>query len=103
MYLGGLLNGAPSQYVQFTATGISVVSPNAVSVTAPSVTVNSSGTISIIAPDVAAYNTGGTPLALVNSDWLDWFTTNIQPYLVGLGYTGPAMPSYCKTTILKGE
>lgn len=103
MYLGGLLNGSPSQYVQFTATGINVVSPNAVSVTAPSVTVNSSGTISIIAPDVAAYNTGGTPLALVNSDWLDWFTVNVQPYLVGLGYTGPAMPSYCKTTILKGE
>ena len=103
MYLGGLLNGSPSQYVQFTATGINVVSPNAVNVTAPSVTVNSSGTISIIAPDVAAYNTGGTPLELVNADWLDWFTVNVQPYLVGLGYAGPPMPSYCKTTILKCE
>jgi hypothetical protein len=103
MYLGGLLNGVPSQYVQFTATGISIVSPGAVNVTAPSVTVNSSGTISLVGPDVAAYNTGGTPLALVNSDWLDWFTTDMMPFLVGLGYTGPAMPSYCKTTILKGE
>ena len=103
MYLGGLLNGSPSQYVQFTATGISIVSPNAVNVTAPSVTVNSSGTISLVGPDVSACNTGGTPLALVNSEWLDWFTTNIQPFLLGLGYTGPAMPSYCKTTILKGE
>ena len=27
MYLGGLLNGVPSQYIQFTDTGINIVSP----------------------------------------------------------------------------
>ena len=103
MYLGGLLNGTPTQFIQFSSSGITLQSLTAVLVQAPSVTAYSTGTINLVAPDVAAYNTGGTPLALVNSDWLDWFTTNIQPFLVGLGYTGVPMPSYCKTTILKGE
>jgi len=103
MYLGGLLNGTPTQFIQFSSSGITLQSLTAVLVQAPSVTAYSTGTINLVAPDVAAYNTGGTPLALVNSDWLDWFTVNVQPYLVSLGYTGPPMPSYCKTTILKGE
>jgi hypothetical protein len=41
MYIGGFLNGIPAQYVQFTAAGINVVSPTAVSITAPAI--NSAG------------------------------------------------------------
>jgi hypothetical protein len=41
MYIGGFLNGVPVQYVQFTAAGINVVSPTAVSITAPAI--NSTG------------------------------------------------------------
>jgi hypothetical protein len=37
MYLGGVLNGVPSQYVQFTATGINIVSPLQVTISAPSI------------------------------------------------------------------
>lgn len=35
LYLGGVLNGTPTQYVQFTAAGINVVSPTKVTITAP--------------------------------------------------------------------
>jgi hypothetical protein len=88
MYLGGLLNGTPTQLLQFSASGISLVSPIAVTITAPESTVLSSG---------------GTALALVNSAWLSWYTENIQPFLEGLGYTGPTMPTNSQTTVLKGQ
>lgn len=40
LYFGGLLNGTPVQYVQFTADGINVVSPSKVTVQAPIAVVN---------------------------------------------------------------
>ena len=40
MYLGGLLNGAPSQYVQFGSGGITIVSPGTITLTAPSIILN---------------------------------------------------------------
>lgn len=40
LYLGGFLNGTPLQYVQFTSTGINVVSPGTVTVQAPTVNVD---------------------------------------------------------------
>ena len=41
LYLGGFLNGAPSQVVRFTSDGIHVTSPTAVHIVAP--TINSDG------------------------------------------------------------
>ena len=79
------------------------VAETGVTVTAPAVQVNATSTVSLVAPAVAARSTSGTPLALVNSSWLDWYTLNIQPFLVSKGYTGPAMPLTPKTAILKGE
>jgi hypothetical protein len=35
LYVGGLLNGVPTQYVQFSASGINIVSPTKVTITAP--------------------------------------------------------------------
>ncbi|OYV51346.1 MAG: hypothetical protein B7X10_00790 [Burkholderiales bacterium 21-58-4] len=34
LYLGGVLNGVPTQYVQFSPTGISIVTPNNIDMTA---------------------------------------------------------------------
>lgn len=39
LYLGGMLNGTPEQYVQFSSGGITIHSPNAVKLDAPLVTV----------------------------------------------------------------
>jgi hypothetical protein len=88
MYLGGALNGVPTQYIQFTAAGINIVSPNAVTITAP---------------HVAAESMGGTPHALVIDDWLTWYTEHVQPFIVSKGYTGPDAPTVSQTTILKGQ
>lgn len=39
LYVGGVLNGTPQQYVQFTSTGITVFSPQTVTIQAPNVKV----------------------------------------------------------------
>ncbi len=87
MYLGGLLNGVPTQFVQFSSSGIGIVSPTGVTVQAP---------------NVSAEN-GGVALALVNDTFFQWFATNIYPFLVGLGYVGPKIPIDSETTVLKGQ
>ena len=49
LYLGGVLNGAPSQYVQFSSAGIKLHSPTAVILEAPDVQISAS-TVEITAP-----------------------------------------------------
>lgn len=51
LYLGGVLNGTPEQYVQFSADGIKILSPKTVIVEAPNVTVNADA-VTVNAPDV---------------------------------------------------
>lgn len=49
LYIGGILNGTPQQYVQFTTSGITVLSPQAVTIQAPTITlqgnVHTTGTL----------------------------------------------------------
>jgi phage baseplate assembly protein gpV len=62
MYLGGMLNAVPVQYVRFGTDGITIVSPTAITLTAPTITLGgavtvegaltqSGGDVSITAPD----------------------------------------------------
>jgi len=59
--------------------------------------------VNITAPEVNAKSTGGTPLALVNDTWFQWWKTNIYPFLVSKGYAGPGIPLVPETTVLKGQ
>jgi hypothetical protein len=52
---------------------------------------------------VSVKSNGGTPLALVNDNFYQWYTANIQPFLVLKGYVGPPVPLDSETTILKGQ
>jgi hypothetical protein len=56
MYIGGLLNGVPTQYIKFSDTGIEIVSPNNLRMTvgSASVEVMESGEVSITAPTLTA-------------------------------------------------
>jgi hypothetical protein len=40
IYIGGILNGTPTQYIQYTQTGINIKSTNPVNITSPTVTIN---------------------------------------------------------------
>lgn len=46
---------------------------------------------------------GGTPLALVNDTWYQWWKTNIFPFLQSKGYSGPGIPAGSETTVLKAQ
>lgn len=52
LYVGGFLSGAPQQVVQFTDSGINIISPNAVTVQAPHVSVQATSAADITAPTI---------------------------------------------------
>jgi hypothetical protein len=64
LYIGGFLNKAPSQYVQFLPNGggVNVVSPMEVTITAPTITANASTEFVVNSPLIALYGQiiGGT-------------------------------------------
>ncbi|WP_088158536.1 oxidoreductase [Achromobacter xylosoxidans] len=57
LYFGGLLNGTPVQYVQFTASGINVVSPAKVTVSAPDIELNASAQCALNSPQIVLNGT----------------------------------------------
>ena len=50
MYLGGMLNGTPTQYVQFSAAGIKIHSPTAVVIEAPVVEIDAATSCTVNTP-----------------------------------------------------
>jgi hypothetical protein len=57
MYLGGVLNGIPTDFVQWSAAGIAITSQTALSLTAPdinlnaaTVEINAAGSVSVVSP-----------------------------------------------------
>ncbi|CUJ00207.1 Mu-like prophage protein gp45 [Achromobacter aegrifaciens] len=57
LYVGGLLNGTPVQYVQFTAGGINVVSPSKVTVQAPNIELNAATQCALNSPVIVLNGT----------------------------------------------
>ena len=51
LYLGGFLNGVPSQYFAFSSTGIAIVSPTAIKLQAPSIDFEATTSITMNSPD----------------------------------------------------
>lgn len=52
LYIGGLLNGAPVQYVRFSAEGIELVSPTKVHIQAPNIQADASVQFKVVSPDI---------------------------------------------------
>jgi phage baseplate assembly protein gpV len=79
LYLGGVLNGVPTQFVEFSATGIRISSPQQVKLDAPDVLLQSgstleidAATLSFTAPTVNLTASSGltltTPLLTINGN-----------------------------------
>ncbi|MHB8915612.1 MAG: hypothetical protein ACYC4K_07340 [Thiobacillus sp.] len=81
MYFGGFLNGTPTQYIQFSSSGIDVVSPTKITCSAPTVeidattatvnaansTVTATASASVISPSISLGASGQTLTGLVTS------------------------------------
>lgn len=52
LYIGGLLNGTPVQYVRFNAEGIELVSPTKVHIQAPNIQADASTQFKVTSPDI---------------------------------------------------
>lgn len=97
LYFGGLLNGAPVQYVQFTEGGINVVSPSKVTVVAPNVEVNASEQCALNSPQIVLNGTvqqgagsyGGTSTWQGNMETLGTLRNNGKD--VGSTHTHPGV------------
>ena len=50
LYLGGFLNGTPTQYIQFSTAGVAIVSPTKISHTAPVIEFNASTAFNVNSP-----------------------------------------------------
>ena len=73
LYIGGMLNGTPTQYIEFSNTGINVVTPGDLVMTVSgNLTANVTGTATIAAPtvDINASSAANvtTPTMTVNGD-----------------------------------
>ena len=79
LYIGGVLNGTPSQYVQFSAVGIKIHSPVSVILDAPDVQINAA-TVEI---NASASTTVTTPTFTVNGS-----TVLNGPLSQGIGASG---------------
>lgn len=67
LYVGGMLNGTPTQYVQFSTAGIKMHSPTAVMIEAPTVQVNATVSASVTAPVINLGAVGQTLKAFMTS------------------------------------
>lgn len=71
-----------------------------IDITEGQITITAGSQVQLAAPLISMGMAGGAiPLPLVNDNWFQWFVTNVYPFLVGLGYTGPIVPVNSETTI----
>lgn len=99
LYFGGLLNGIPVQYVQFTAGGINVVSPSKVTVQAPNIELNAATQCALNSPVIVLNGTvqqgsgsfGGTSTWQGNMNTLGTLSNNGKD--VGSTHTHPGVQS----------
>lgn len=75
LYIGGILNGVPTQFIQFSASGIAITSPTQITLTAPTITmtgnIGTTGTMTSNGHDISSTHrhtasggsgTGGPPV-----------------------------------------
>ena len=87
MYIGGLLNGSPNQYLQFSSAGISLIYPTGLLGKSPSIQLGNGG---ILSP-------------LMTQNFFTFWTANILPFLQGLGYSGPTAPTDSVTVVVEAQ
>jgi hypothetical protein len=88
VYLSTVLGAAaPQQYIQVNSEGITVLSPQAVTLTAPSIQMGASGS---------------TSMPLMTRAFLNYFTSTVIPALAAHGITVADPPSDSITTSVEG-
>ena len=106
MYVGGILNGTPTQYILFNGSGITVLSPVAVNVQAPQVNVTASVSASITAPLIKLGNGVASLVSFITSVFQAKYNNHVHTNGNGGANTGTptvAMASSDMTNIVQGS
>jgi hypothetical protein len=82
IYIGGMLNAQPVQYVRFSSTGVEIVSPTKIKLQAPQIEIAASTSISVASPS-NAISGGGTTVD--GKTFLPHTHSGVQP---GSGVSG---------------
>jgi hypothetical protein len=85
LYLGGMLNGTPQQYIKFSSDGITILSPENI----------------ILAG--ATIKAGSSPVPVVSQPFLTWVTTVLLPALAAKGITVTAPPENSLTSTFEAS
>jgi hypothetical protein len=108
LYMGGFLNGTPTQFVRFSTSGIDIVSPSKVTVTAPNVevdaqtaTVNAGTSAAITSPSITLGASGQSLLSFVTSAFQSLFNGHTHASS-GAGIPNQQMGSSHMTSTVKG-
>ncbi len=110
LYIGGVLNGTPTQYIQFSQEGVKVFSPAAVTVVAPVVdvqaqtaTVTAAAAASVTAPAISLGASGQELLSFVTSAFEELFNSHTHPTPSGQSSApSQAMGASHMTSTVKG-
>jgi hypothetical protein len=121
VYLMTIIGAAPTQYVQFNSSGISIVSPNAVNVQSATASVATTGNVSVTAGGSATVqaasavlkagsiklqNSGSALLNLLNSLFSQWAASHVHSNGNGGANTGTPTttpPASGQTSIVQAE
>jgi hypothetical protein len=92
LYVGGLLNAAPTQYIQFTQAGITIHSPTAVTVVAPAIGLQGPTTITgpLTVTGPASFEGGGALTGTFSVNGVEMDEHHTHPY--DHGNTGGVNP-----------
>lgn len=94
MYLGGLLNAAPTQYIRFSDAGIEIVTPG-------DAEINASGQITLTADSIQA---GDSPAPVVTEAFItDWINGLLRPALLAKGIVVAAPDPTALTTTFEAS
>jgi hypothetical protein len=86
LYIGGVLNGTPVQYVQFQTSGITIHSPTKITLSAPIIAINADQTITATAGTSITHN---TPIDTTNAPVIGLNGNIVQT--TGTGIAGVTM------------
>lgn len=107
LYLGGVLNNKPTQYVRFYDGGIDVNSTQNLNVTAAAdVTVKAAGTAIVQAATIKLQNAGSALKKLLNSTFLQWAEGHVHSNGNNGNDTGTPTttpPSDSETSVVQAE
>jgi hypothetical protein len=106
LYIGGVLNGTPTQFVEFSSSGITVTTPGTVTINAATVVVNAANSATVKAPNISLENAGTALQSLLTSAFMTWAESHQHSNGNGGANTGgptSTPPANSQTSIVKAE